>query len=60
MVGLYNNKAVFTPCNGAGARELDGGRSPHVGHVEFETLIVIQVDVWSRQWTLEPGFESSR
>ena len=34
--------------------------SPHVGRVEFEALIVIQVDVWSGQWTLEPGFESSR
>ena len=28
--------------------------------MEFETLIIVQVEVWSRQWTLEMGLESSR
>lgn len=27
--------------------------------MEFETLIIVYVEVWSRQWTLEMGLESA-
>lgn len=36
------------------------GEEFHLRHVGFETLVVPQVEVWSREWTPEMGLESFR